>query len=67
MAICFQAGAPIDLDTRLRAVIAQQVSLQSQMSGLIAAFWLITASFVVMVPLLTLPKAGIKQKAMHRW
>ena len=44
------------------AVIAQQVNLQAQMSGLIAAFWLITASFVVMVPLLLLLKPGNKSK-----
>ena len=44
------------------AVIAQQVNLQAQMSGLIAAFWLITASFVVMIPLLMLLKPGAKSK-----
>ena len=44
------------------AVIAQQVSLQAQMSGLIAAFWLITASFVVMIPLLLMLKPGSNTK-----
>ena len=32
------------------------------MSGLIAAFWLITASFLVMIPLLILLKPGTKPK-----
>ena len=44
------------------AVIAQQVSLQAQMSGLIAAFWLITLSFLVMIPLLLLLKPGSNTK-----
>ena len=44
-------------DTAGLAIIAQQVSVQAQMSGLIAAFWLITASFLMMEPLLLLVKA----------
>ena len=48
------------------ALIAQQVGLQAQMSGLIAAFWLISASFLVMVPLLLLLKPGGKAKVDAR-
>jgi DHA2 family multidrug resistance protein len=36
------------------AVIAQQVAQQAQMLGLLRAFWLITASFIVMLPLVML-------------
>ena len=38
------------------AVIAQQVLLQAQLMGLLQAFWLIVASFVVMIPLVLLLK-----------
>ena len=40
------------------ALIAQQVALQAQMLGLLQAFWLIVASFVVMIPLVMLLKPG---------
>ena len=56
--------APLHLKTDGAGItiIAQQVGLQAQMNGLIAAFWLITASFLVMVPLLLLLKPGSKAK-----
>jgi DHA2 family multidrug resistance protein len=38
------------------AIIAQQAALQSQMLALLQAFWLIAASFVVMIPLVILLK-----------
>jgi DHA2 family multidrug resistance protein len=38
------------------AIIAQQLALQAQMLGLLKAFWLIVASFVVMIPLVMLLK-----------
>jgi DHA2 family multidrug resistance protein len=40
------------------ALIAQQTALQAQMLGLLRAFWVIVASFVVMVPLVMLLKPG---------
>jgi hypothetical protein len=40
------------------AVIAQQAALQAQMLGLLRAFWVIVASFVVMVPLVMMLKPG---------
>ena len=40
------------------AVIAQQTALQAQMLGLLQAFWLIVASFFVMIPLVMLLKPG---------
>jgi len=36
------------------ALIAQQTAMQAQMIGLIKAFWLIVASFAVMIPLVLL-------------
>jgi len=38
------------------AIVAQQTALQAQMLGLLKAFWVIVASFVVMVPLVMLLK-----------
>ena len=40
------------------ALIARQVALQAQMIGLLQAFWLIVASFFVMIPLVMLLKPG---------
>jgi len=40
------------------AVIAQQLGLQAQMLGLLRAFWVIVASFVVMIPLVMMLKPG---------
>jgi DHA2 family multidrug resistance protein len=40
------------------ALIARQVALQAQMLGLLQAFWLIVASFFVMIPLVMLLKPG---------
>jgi DHA2 family multidrug resistance protein len=52
--------APLHLkaDATGLSVIARQVSLQAQMNGLIAAFWMITLSFVAMLPLLLWLKAA---------
>ena len=38
------------------AVIAQQIAVQAQMLGLLRAFWVIVASFFVMIPLVMLLK-----------
>jgi DHA2 family multidrug resistance protein len=46
------------------AIIAQQVALQAQMLGLLQAFWLITASFLVMIPLVMLLRP-VKGGAAH--
>ncbi|MEP7156051.1 MAG: DHA2 family efflux MFS transporter permease subunit [Betaproteobacteria bacterium] len=56
--------APLHLkaDSTGLAMVAQQVGLQAQMGGLIATFWLITASFLVMIPLLMLLKPGKPSK-----
>jgi DHA2 family multidrug resistance protein len=40
------------------AIIAQQAALQAQMLGLLRAFWIIVVSFVAMIPLVMLLKAG---------
>ena len=40
------------------AVIAQQTAVQAQMLGLLRAFWVIVASFFVMIPLVMLLKPG---------
>jgi DHA2 family multidrug resistance protein len=46
------------------AIIAQQAAQQAQMLGLLQAFWLITASFVAMIPLVMLLKP-VKGGAAH--
>jgi len=40
------------------AVIAQQTAVQAQMLGLLRAFWVIVASFVVMIPLVMMLRPG---------
>jgi DHA2 family multidrug resistance protein len=40
------------------ALIARQTAMQAQMLGLLQAFWLIVASFFVMIPLVMLLKPG---------
>jgi DHA2 family multidrug resistance protein len=40
------------------ALIARQTAVQAQMLGLLQAFWLIVASFLVMIPLVMLLRHG---------
>jgi hypothetical protein len=40
------------------AIIAQQTGVQAQMLGLLRAFWVIVASFFVMIPLVMLLQPG---------
>ena len=46
-------------------MIAQQTALQAQMLGLLQAFWLIVAGFVVMIPLVLLLKPARGASALE--